>query len=142
MEKGIKGNESSIQEVIEKARKQIAEEADLSPALRATFELLINLVLLLVKKRLPKMSKNSNTPLSADPNREKKAKIKTGRKPGGQFGHTGTQLHPVENPDTVIQIKMDRRKLPAGEWKSAGFEKRQIFEMEIKRIVYLSIGRK
>jgi hypothetical protein len=37
---------------------------------------LINSCLLLAEKRLPKTSKNSDTPPSADPNREKTSKAK------------------------------------------------------------------
>jgi transposase len=134
MGKDIKGSKVTIQEVIEKAREGMALEPGLSPALRATFELLINILLLLVE-RLPKISKNSNMPPSADPNREKKAKTKTGRKPGGQLGHKGNCLQPIENPDITIKIEIDREKLPAGAWKSAGFERRQVFDIEIKRVV-------
>jgi hypothetical protein len=65
------GNSINIKETIEKARKQIENEPDLSPALKATFDLLINLCMLLAQKWLTKDSKNSNIPPSADPNREK-----------------------------------------------------------------------
>jgi hypothetical protein len=41
------GNSINIQETIEKARKQIENEPGLSPALKVTFDLLINLCLLL-----------------------------------------------------------------------------------------------
>jgi hypothetical protein len=44
------GNSINIQETIEKARKQIENEPDLSPALKATFDLLINLCLFLAQK--------------------------------------------------------------------------------------------
>jgi hypothetical protein len=46
------GNSINIPEIIEKARKQLANEPNLSPALKATVDLLINLCLLLVQKRL------------------------------------------------------------------------------------------
>jgi hypothetical protein len=65
------GKRINIQETIEKARKQLADEPNLSPALKATFDLLINLCLFLAQKWLPKNSSNSNIPPSADPNREK-----------------------------------------------------------------------
>ncbi|MDR1238635.1 MAG: IS66 family transposase, partial [Treponema sp.] len=63
------GNSINIQETIEKARKQIGNEPNLSPALKTTFDLLINLCLLLAETRLVKNSSNSNIPPSADPNR-------------------------------------------------------------------------
>jgi transposase len=129
------GNKINIQETIENARKQIADEPNLSPALKATFELLVNLCLLLARKWLPNNSTNSNTPPSADPNREKSSKAKGNRKPGGQEGHPGVRLEPVEKADKVILLKIDRRTLPPGEWKSGGWEKRQVIDMEITRAV-------
>jgi transposase len=129
------GNSINIQETIEKARKQIENESGLSPALKATFDLLINLCRLLARKWLPKNSKNSNIPPSADPYRGKTSKAAGKRKPGGQKGHSGTTLKPVENPDKIVPLAIDRRSLPAGEWKGAGWEKRQVIDLEIRRVV-------
>jgi transposase len=129
------GNNINIQETIEKARKQIDNEPNLSPALKTTFELLINLCLLPAQKYLPKNSKNSNIPPSADVNREKTSKAKGKRKPGGQAGHPGTSLKPVDNPDKTVPLLVDRRTLPAGEWKAIGWEKRQVIDLEIRRVV-------
>jgi hypothetical protein len=83
------GNSINIQETIEKARKQIENEPGLSPALKAAFDLLINLCQLLAQKWLTKNSKNSNIPLSADPNRGKTSKDmreKKTRRPEGTSG--------------------------------------------------------
>jgi hypothetical protein len=44
------GNRINIQETIEKARKQLADEPNLSAARKATFDLLIDLCLFLAKK--------------------------------------------------------------------------------------------
>ena len=66
-----------------------------------------------------------------DPNREKKLKEKSGRKPGGQPGHAGITLRQSENPDVIIEIKVNRDGLPLGVWKHAGYEKRQIFDLKI-----------
>jgi hypothetical protein len=65
------GNDINIQETTENARKQIANEPNLSPALKATVDMLINLCLLLAEKWLVKTSSNSSVPPAADPNREK-----------------------------------------------------------------------
>ncbi|GHV80746.1 hypothetical protein AGMMS49944_25370 [Spirochaetia bacterium] len=127
---GENKNKESIQDIIENARKQIAEEKNLSPAIRATFDVLIALLSLLVEKRIPKNSKNSSIPPSADPNREKKLKEKSGKKPGGQFGHKGSYLEPVKNPDHVVPLKVDRSKLPPGNWKFYGVDRRQLFEIK------------
>jgi transposase len=126
------GNSVNIQETIEKAREQIENEPNLSPALKATFDLLINLCLLLSRKRLTKNSKSSSIPPSADPNREKPSKTKGKRKPGGQPGHPGTTLRPVDKPDTTVPLRIDRAALPPGEWKEAGWEKRRVIEWEIR----------
>ncbi len=122
----------SVQDIIEKARKQIAEEPNLSPALRTTLDLLINLLCLLLEKRIPNNSKNSSTPPSADPNRKKKPKEKSGKKQGGQIGHKGARLELVENPDVIQFLPVDRSALPPGNWKDDGCEKRQVFDIKIK----------
>jgi transposase len=129
------GNSINIPEAIEKARKQIENEPNLSPALKTTFDLLINLCLLLAQKWLTKDSKNSNIPPSADPNREKTSRAQGKRKPGGQPGHPGTTLQPVENPDKIVPLKIERRSLPPGTWKEVGWEKRQVIDLEIRRVV-------
>ena len=89
------------------------------------------MIQILAGKRLAKNSKNSNIPPSMDPNREKKPKPKQERKPGGQPGHAGFTLQQTENPDTIIEIKVDRINLPPGHWKYAGYEKRQVFDLKI-----------
>jgi transposase len=80
------GDSVNIQETIEKARKQIENEPNLSPALKATFDLLIDLCLLLSRKWLTKNSKNSSVPPSADPDREKPSKAKGKRNPADSRG--------------------------------------------------------
>lgn len=44
-------------------------------------------------------------------------------------------LERVENPDKVEVIRVDRRKLPRGEYKAAGYEARQAFDIKISRVV-------
>jgi hypothetical protein len=97
--------------------------------------MLINLCLLLAEKWLPKNSSNSNIPPSADPNREKTSKAEGKRKPGGQAGHPGTTLKPVDTPDKIVPFTIDHRTLPGGKWKAAGWEKRQVIELDIRRVV-------
>ncbi|GHV87384.1 transposase [Spirochaetia bacterium] len=70
-----------------------------------------------------------------DPNREKTSRAKNKRKPGGQPGHAGNTLQPVDNPDEIKELKIDRKTLPAGKWKGAGYERRQVFNLVIKRHV-------
>ena len=117
--------------MVENARKQITDKPDLPPDIKALFELLIGVIQILSGKRLVKSSHNSNVPPSMDPNREKKPKEKSGRKPGGQPGHIGVTLQQSETPNVIIEIKVNRDGLPAGVWKPAGYEKRQIFDLRI-----------
>ena len=117
--------------MIENAWKQINNEPNLSPGIKALIDALIAVIQLLAGKRLAKNSKNSNVPPSMDPNREKKPKPKRERKPGGQPGHAGVTLQQTENPDMIIEIKVDRESLPPGRWTYAGCEKRQIFDLKI-----------
>jgi transposase len=77
-----------------KGREQLANEPNLSPALKTTFDLLIDLCLLLAQKGIPKNSSNSSIPPSADPNRKKTSRAEGKRKPGGQAGHPGATLKP------------------------------------------------
>jgi transposase len=60
---------------------------------------------------------------------------KTGKKPGGQKGHVGTTLKKVDDPDKIKEIKVDRSKLPAGQYRQVGFESRQVFDIDICRVV-------
>jgi len=117
--------------LIENARQQITDKPDLPPEIKALVELLIGVIQLLAEKRLVKKSHTSNVPPSMDPNRGKKPKAKSERKPGGQPGHTGITLQQSENPDVIIKIKVDRNSLPRGTWKHIGYEKRQIFDLAI-----------
>ena len=103
--------------MIENARNQINNEPNLSPGIKSLFELLIGVIQVLAGKRLAKNSKNSSVPPSMDPNREKKPKAKQERKPGGQIGHKGITLQQSDNPDTIIDIKVDRDGLPPGLWE-------------------------
>ena len=98
-------------------------------------ELLISVIQILAGKRLAKNSKNSNVPPSMDPNRKRKPKPKLEKKPGGQPGHAGITLQQTDNPDAIIEIKVDRDSLPPGNWKHDGYEKRQIFDLQIVRHV-------
>lgn len=44
-------------------------------------------------------------------------------------------LKKVDNPDRVKVINVDRRKLPAGRYKQVGFDTRQVFDIDISRVV-------
>lgn len=68
-----------VEQTLEKVRQHMAEETGLSPARRASLELLLTLFTLLLN-RLGLNSRNSRQSPSMDPNRDKK-------------GHTGKSNH-------------------------------------------------
>lgn len=124
----------NIDTAIDRVKTLIAEEKDLSPALKSSLEVLLLLVTLLVN-RLGLNSKNSNKPPSMDPNRPKKPGGKGGRKPGGQKGRSGTTLQPVLDPDKIKSLPVDRSLLPRGRYKAVGYEARQVIDLKTTRVV-------
>ena len=99
------------------------------------------LLVTLLVNRLGLNSRNSSKPPSSDFGQNKKSPSDKehhgkGRKPGGQPGRQGKTLKPVDQPDEIIPIEMDRHTLAAGlEYTADGFEKRQVFSLKISRHV-------
>lgn len=123
-----------VEQTLERIKQQIEEEKNLSPTLRASLELLLSLVTLLLN-RLGLNSRNSSKPPSSDPNRKKK-RHNGNNNPGGQQGHTGNHLALVDDPDHVESLKVDRATLPAdGTFRCIGVERRQVFDIQISRVV-------
>ncbi len=123
-----------IEATIKKAQAIVRQDKQLSAATKSIFEILI-LTISLLANRLNLNSTNSSKPPSSDPNRKKQPKSKTGKKAGGQKGHVGTTLKKIDNPDKVEVIKVDRSKLPPGQYRQVGFESRQVFDIDISRVV-------
>ena len=124
-----------IQATIEKVHTLIRDDETMSTTTKSMFEILI-VVITLLANRLNLNSSNSSKPPSSDPNRKRQPRKKTENKAGGQNGHVGTTLKKVDNPDVVEEIKVDRRKLPAGQqYHQTGFETRQVFDVDISRVV-------
>ena len=123
-----------IEATIEKAQLLIREDKQLSSATKSMFEIMI-LIITLLANRLNLNSSNSSKPPSSDPNRKKKRKLKTGNRTGGQKGHVGSTLRKVDDPDRVKVIEIDRRTLPPGKYKQVGFDTRQVFDIDISRVV-------
>jgi transposase len=123
-----------IEATVKKAQLLLEEEKELSAATKSIFEILI-LIITMLANRLNLNSTNSSKPPSSDPNRNKQNKKKTGKKIGGQKGHIGTTLKKVDNPDNIEFINIDRRTIPSGNYKEVGFESRQVFDIDISRIV-------
>lgn len=124
----------NIADTLKGVEDLLKQEKDLSPASRAMFEVLVLVITLLVN-RLGLNSKNSSKPPSSDPNRKKTTTKNKGNKIGGQDGHQGTTLQKIDNPDITEFIKLDRRTLPRGDYKDVGYESRQVFDIDISRIV-------
>jgi transposase len=123
-----------IEVTIEKVRNLVREDKQLSAGLKSMIELLI-LIITLLANRLNLNSTNSSNPPSSDPNRKKQPKPKTGKKPGGQKGHVGKTLEKVDDPDNIELIEVDRRKLPIVRYREVGFDTRQVFDIDISRVV-------
>jgi transposase len=117
-----------VEATIKKVQQLLAEEAQLSVALRAALEVLLVLVQLLAN-RLNLNSRNSSKPDNSDDKQGKN------NKPGGQPGRIGTTLQKIDDPDEIKLLELDRATLPPGEYKVDGFESRQVFDIDIRRIV-------
>jgi transposase len=123
-----------VEATSERVKSLIAEEKDLSPALKSSLEVLLLLVTILAN-RFGLNSKNSSKPPSADPNRPKEPRRKSERKPGGQKGRNGTTLQSVADPDEIEVLQIDRSTLPAGHYREVGYEARQVIDLDIARVV-------
>jgi transposase len=127
-------NKINITETIDNARKLMESDKQISPAVSAMIELLL-MIITLFADRFGLNSQNSSKPPSTDPNRKKKKRNNGTNKPGGQPGHVGTTLQPVDNPDNIVPIKLDKRRLPKGQYHEIGFESRQVIDIEISRVI-------
>ena len=123
-----------VEATIKKVQQLLAEETQLSTALRSTLEVLLMLVQIMVN-RLSLTSRNSSKPPSTDrfPKRDQSAG--SGKKSGGQPGRIGTTLEKIDDPDVLKQITIDRSILPPGDYELMGYECRQVFDIDIQRVV-------
>lgn len=121
-----------VSSAINKAKALLKKEKSISPPLRIAIELLIKIITILLNQKTLN-SRNSSQSPSQDPHRPRDKKTgKSGtNKIGGQRGHTGSTLEPVDTPDEVQSISIDRRTLPSGHYTPVGFEKRQVFDVKI-----------
>ncbi|AOY59045.1 IS66 family transposase [Desulfococcus multivorans] len=130
----MKLNAIDVEETVKNTRRLLGEDQNVSPALKAAVELLLLLVALLLN-RLGLNSSNSSKPPASDPNRKKKEKAPGANKRGGQPGHNGTTLKRVEKPDVIKDIPLDPATLPKGNYKEAGYDARQVIDIDISQIV-------
>ena len=129
----------STTQVLSDARSLLDKSKKISPEVRLVLSLLIQLVELM-SIRLATDSRTSSKPPSTDKNKKprikKKKKKRSNKSVGGQQGHNGSKLEQFEDPDEVIELSVDMRTLPTGEkYKAAGFEIRQVVEIEMKATV-------
>jgi len=124
----------NIDNAVQEAERLLATDENLSPAIKASFNMLLVVVKLLTD-RLGLNSANSSQPPASDPNRKKKSRAKSATSRGGQHGHPGSNLEPVSEPDEIKRIVLDRRTLPRGKYTEGGYESRQKFDIHISRHV-------
>lgn len=126
----------NVTKVIAQTRDMLKENKTLPSEFTALVSILLT-VLEILLTRLNKNSSNSSIPPSQDPNRIKtRASAQPKRKPGGQPGRVGKTLKPIENPDEIIEVPIDRKTLPPGHtYTNVGFTKRQVIEFHLSRHV-------
>jgi transposase len=86
--------------------------------------------------QVAKNSRNSSKPPSSDgfnkPPKPKSRRNKSGKPPGGQTGHKGHRLEPVDDPDHTVQHPVDTCEQcghDLGEVPADGYDKRQTFDL-------------
>ena len=131
----MKLNSVSVNDAIKQVEDLIEKEKSISPALKAAIKILVTLMTIVIG-RLNINSKNSSKPPSEDKDRKRGSnRKKSEKKPGGQDGHIGARLKKIDNPDKIERINLDKRKLPKGEYRDVGYEARQVFDINITRVV-------
>ncbi|MCP4991683.1 MAG: IS66 family transposase [Colwellia sp.] len=85
-----------------------------------------------LESRLNKNSSNSNKPPSSDGfvKKTKSLRKKSGRKPGGQYGHPGSTLKQIPNPDHFVVLPLDHADCCNNpDLHIIDYESRQVFEL-------------
>lgn len=128
-------NGIDIDAAVKTAQDLLQQEKGLSPALRSALEVLLVVVQLLAN-RLSLNSRNSSKPPSLDKNRRREKRSgENNRKAGKQPGSVGTTLRQIDDPDEIEILTVDRSTLPPGKYFDAGFDRHQVFDIEISRVV-------
>jgi transposase len=132
-----------VNEAISEVKKLLKEDKNVSPGLAAAVNVIL-LVVTILCNRLGLNSRNSSKPPSTDnknngkdnDNDDDDSKKNPKKKKGGQNGHIGRTLNPVDNPDEIKEIKVDRKSLPKGNtYTPDGYVMRQEFNIKISRFV-------
>jgi transposase len=128
-------NKVSIVQAMNNAKNALANDKTISLATKLAMELLITLLSILVA-RLHLNSSNSSKPPSLDPDRKKTSRKKSNRPKGGQHGHNGTTLMPVDDPDEVVDLTIDKEQLPTNvNYQENGYVARQVVDIKISRFI-------
>ena len=97
---------------------------------------------LTLQERLSITSRNSSKPPSTDgyvKPKPKSLRVKTGKKPGGQPGHTGATLKQVENPDVIKVHPLSNCPCGCGSDLSKepllSYENRQVFDLPPQKLI-------
>ena len=125
-----------VGEALIHARVMVHENRSLSPIDVNSLQTLIDAVeLLMIRAGLN--SDNSSLPPSKDPYRIKRKRGTVGikRKPGGQKGHPGSTLTPVDNPNEIEEININKATLPPDFYRQVGYEARQVFDIQMSVLV-------
>ena len=123
-----------VDSALSHAKQLLETERDISPALKSALEVILLLVTVLLN-RVTLNSKNSSKPPASDPNRKKDKRSKSNKPSGGQTSHVGKTLQRIDDPDEIEIITIDRSTLPKGHYTDDGFETRQVFDIDISRVV-------
>ncbi|WP_372614769.1 IS66 family transposase [Halomonas sp.] len=125
----------NVEDALARVRQQLKEDTSVSPSLRAAIDVLMLLVKLMAD-RLTTSSRNSSKPPSQDPHRQRRSRATGQRRPGGQPGHEGSTLSPVAEPDEIVPLRVDRRRLSKGQtYHVVDVEKRQVQDIVIQAVV-------
>ena len=125
-----------MSKTITDAKVLLETDESLSPAVKTVFGLIL-VILDILMKRFKLNSTNSSKSPATDPDHEKDKKKRnaSGKKPGAQTGHLGVTLMPVENPDIIVDIPIDRTTLPAGFYVGAGVKKAQVVDIQFTKVI-------
>ena len=126
-----------VDETLEKAKESLRNDKNMLSTTKERFETLVDVVPLLMN-RLNLNSSNSSKPPSTDTDtdKNKKKRKKSNNSRGGQKGHEGVTLEPVDDPDEIEDIALDKRTLPRGKsYRPGGYKARQVINIIISKII-------
>lgn len=121
--------------------EQLNDLADTQPRQLVPIVLDLQTLVGALQARLALNSRNSSKPPSSDgyiKPAPKSLRIPTGRKPGGQPGHPGHTLQPVEHPDHIVTIPLDDCPNGCGtklhNQPPSGHIRRQVFDLPPQKL--------